>query len=121
MSSKKNYGKPAVDVIEFEDKILVLLPLAGVCVKDVSVSLDDDVLFISGIRNFPFKLPKVTRDVIFLNSECYWGKFSRSIILPHILDKNKMNAEIKNGILYVSIIKKTKQRKKYLKIVEKKI
>ena len=41
----------------------------------------------------------------YLFKECYWGPFSRSIILPSEVDSKRVEAEIENGVLTVTLYK----------------
>jgi len=43
--------------------------------------------------------------------ECYWGGFSRSIILPCEVKTDKISASMKNGVLTVIMQKATKTNK----------
>jgi HSP20 family molecular chaperone IbpA len=44
-------------------------------------------------------------DIIVRNSECFWGKFVRNIILPENLALNKIKAYMQNNLLVISIPK----------------
>ena len=44
----------------------------------------------------------------FFSRECYWGAFSRSIVLPQEIDQKGIKAGLKNGVLTVKLPKKYK-------------
>jgi HSP20 family protein len=48
--------------------------------------------------------------------ECYWGSFSRSIILPMEIDSDRISATLKNGILTIRLPKIDKNRVKKIRI-----
>ena len=50
--------------------------------------------------------------------ECYWGKFSRSVILPIDIDPDRSKAILKNGILTIKLPKIERTKTKKIKIVE---
>ncbi|PIZ73129.1 heat-shock protein, partial [Candidatus Peregrinibacteria bacterium CG_4_10_14_0_2_um_filter_41_8] len=52
----------------------------------------------------------------YLCQECFWGNFSRSIILPPNLDTDDMKASFKRGVLNIEISKKDDQSSKTIRI-----
>ena len=62
LKSENDEGYLAIDVIETEDNIFILAPIAGVEEQDVSLSLSDDLLVISGNRVRPEFLQKKAED-----------------------------------------------------------
>jgi HSP20 family protein len=51
-------------------------------------------------------------------NECFWGPFSRSLILPKEINADKAKATLKNGLLTIRLPKVEKTKEKILKIVE---
>lgn len=94
-------GQLAVDVYQTEDAIIIKSPIAGVEADDIDVSVNRDVVTIRGKRRQQEVIPR--QDYLF--QECYWGGFSRSIILPTEVAVDGVTAEIKNGILTVTLPK----------------
>ncbi len=94
-------GQLAVDVYQTEQKIFVQSTIAGVKPENLQISLHHDLLTIKGRRE-----PKDNIDNSqYLYRECYWGSFSRSIILPSEVDNKKIEAVLENGVLTISLIK----------------
>jgi HSP20 family protein len=89
-------GKLSIDVLQTLDEVIVLATMAGTRPEDVSLHLQDDLLTIRGERNFP-----VEENVEFSCQECYWGKFSRSIVLPVDVKEETVRAEYRNGVLSI--------------------
>ncbi len=102
-------GQLAIDVYQTNTKIIVKSTVAGVNPEDIKISLHNDLLTIKGSR----KMKEIVNDNDYLYQECYWGSFSRSIILPAEVDSQNVEAEIENGILTVSL---TKSRKENIKV-----
>ncbi|MDD4351821.1 MAG: Hsp20/alpha crystallin family protein [Candidatus Gracilibacteria bacterium] len=97
-----NYeGQLAVDVFQTKDSIVIQAPIAGVKLADISIAITDDVLTIRGER----KQTKEVERKHYMTQECYWGAFSRSIILPEDIDKENVKAKFKDGILSVTLAK----------------
>lgn len=109
LKSENDEGYLAIDVIETEDNIFILAPIAGVEEQDVSLSLSDDLLVISGNRVRPEFLPEKSRGLV---SECYWGPFSRHILLPSAVNTADMTARIEQGIIVLEIPKARKVKSK---------
>ena len=104
-------GQLSVDVYQDKDNIIVKSTIAGVEPEDVDVSFDNDMLTIRGQR----KKDLTVDEENYFYQECYWGNFSRSIILPVDVKTDKINANIKNGILTITL-PKTKKKDINIKI-----
>ncbi len=107
-------GQLAVDVFQTADEIIVVAPIAGVSIDDIVINITDDVLVIKGSRDFKFTV----EDSDYFTKECFWGGFSRSVILPEAVDSSRVTASFKNGILTVRIPKVEKIRTRMIKIKE---
>jgi len=102
-------GQLAIDVYQTKNKIIIKSTVAGVNPEDIKISLHNDLLTIKGSR----KMKEIVDESDYLYQECYWGSFSRSIILPAEVDSQNVEAEIENGILTVSL---TKSKKENIKV-----
>lgn len=91
----------ALDVLENTNEFIIVAPIAWVELDDIDLSLNDNILTIKGKRN---KSKEYFIDSTTVrNTECFWGQFSRNIILPESLSLDKIKAYIENGILTVII------------------
>lgn len=101
-------GQLAVDVFQTENNFCVQAPIAGVNQEDIDISVENDMLIIKGVRKEPDK----DGERKYFYQECYWGPFSRQIILPEDVNIQKIQASLKGGILVVKvpIIKPTKKK-----------
>lgn len=95
-------GQLTVDVYQTDTHLVIVAPVAGVEAEDLDITVsDNEVLTIKGKRS----VCKEVREEDYLTKECYWGEFSRSIVLPEGLDLDMINASFKRGVLKVEIPK----------------
>ena len=92
---------PAVDVRETESDYLMEVELPGLTEKDVEVKLDNNLLTISSGKDEK-KEEKKNGNVL---RERRASRFSRSFVLPESVDREKIGAEFKNGILHLTFPK----------------
>lgn len=94
-------GQLSIDVYQTPKTIVVKSTIAGVKPENLKISLHGDMLTIKGSR----ETVKEINEEDYLYRECYWGAFSRSIILPAEVDNKRVEAELENGILTISLYK----------------
>lgn len=94
-------GQLSIDVYETAKKIIIKSTIAGVKAGDLDISLNNDMLTIRGER----KKDKTVKEENYLYQECFWGNFSRSIILPTEVNTKNIDAEMENGILTITLEK----------------
>lgn len=94
-------GQLTVDVYQTPETIIVKSTIAGVKPDDLDVSITNDMVTIRGTRRHD----EETREEDYFYRECYWGSFSRSIILPVDIVADKAEASLKDGILTIRIPK----------------
>jgi HSP20 family protein len=94
-------GQLAVDVYETKEKLVVKGRVAGVNKSDLDVSISDNTLTIRGT------LSAGNEDEVenYFLQECYWGEFSRSIVLPVPVREEEIEAVLKDGVLTISFAK----------------
>lgn len=96
-----NEGQLAIDVIETPEKIIVRTAIAGVKETDLDIHVNEDMVTIRGERHIdPLPLNATTHF-----SECFWGAFSRTVILPSKVKADEADASMKNGILTITVPK----------------
>lgn len=115
LGSDYDEGQLSIDVYQTPDKLVVKSTIAGVKPDDIDISINNDMLTIRGKREVQEKITEEN----YLIKECYWGGFSRSIILPVEVEADKVEAALDNGILTV-ILPKAKSAKQFsIKVKEK--
>ena len=95
-------GQIALDILETKDEMILIAPIAGVELEDIDLLFDNNVLTIVGDRKVPLYY---NANATLRNSECFWWKFSRNVILPENLDFDSIRASLENSILIVTIPK----------------
>ncbi len=89
---------PAVDIYENDDEILLHADMPGVEKDDIKVNIDNGKLELSGVRRLA------------TNGAVNWEEFgdvefSRSFSVPQAIDVNKVNAQLRDGVLYLHLPK----------------
>ena len=92
---------PRVDIVENKDHYRIDIDLPGVEAKDVSVTVEQNVLSIAGER----KIEKEDKQEGYHRFERSRGAFSRSFELPDDADAENISAVSKNGVLTVQLPK----------------
>ncbi len=115
---KKNWFSPegqlVVDVYETDSEFVVISAIAGVSAEDLDISVEKDMLIIKGSRQDYKKEEKKN----YFYQECYWGQFSRKIILPEGVDASRTEAMIDKGILIIKMPKILTEDKKKIAVRE---
>ena len=94
-------GELVVDVFETGEHFVVLAAIAGVQIKDIDISLEKDMMVISGDRPDPHENPEKK----YFYQECYWGPFCRKVVLPENIDIDQADAQMDHGVLTIKIPK----------------
>jgi len=94
-------GQLSVDVYQTPQEIIIKSTIAGVKPEDLKISLHNDLLTIKGSRQENNNI----REEDYFYKECYFGSFSRSIILPAEVDNHHVDAILENGILTITLQK----------------
>lgn len=105
-------GELVIDVFETNSDFVVLTAIAGVQIKDLDISVEKDMMVIKGERKNPNdQLPQK-----YFYQECYWGPFSRKIVLPENIDTEAANAQMDKGMLVIKIPKIVPKTKKNVEL-----
>jgi len=105
-------GQLTIDVYQTDDDIIIKSTIAGVKPEDLDVSINNDMLTIKGERKFEDEVSEEN----FYYQECYWGGFSRSVVLPVDVVPEKIEASLKNGILVIKLPKASTNKTKRIKV-----
>jgi HSP20 family protein len=102
-------GQLTIDVYQNDKEIVIKSTIAGVKPEDLDVNINDEMVTIKGKRDQGEEVDPEN----YYYQECYWGPFSRTIILPVEIVTDKAEALMKNGILTIKLPKAevTKTRK----------
>lgn len=105
-------GQLTVDVYQTPTNIVVESAVAGVDPENIDISVSPDAVVIKGKRH----KDEIIAEKDYLYQECFWGRFSRSIILPQEIDPDKAHASIKNGVIKIILPKINRQKAKKIKV-----
>lgn len=100
-------GMPRVDIHETDKQYTIEAELAGMNDKDVELAVKDDVLTLKGEK----KEEKKEEKKDYLRTERSYGSFERSFALPDGVDRDKIDASFKNGVLTITLPKTEKAQK----------
>lgn len=100
-SGPANDWTPAVDVIEGDSHFVIRADVPGVEPADINVSMDDDILSISGQRRADATGDAASGRRI----ERFSGRFARRFRLSDAVNADSITARCKHGILEVTIPK----------------
>ena len=102
-------GELIIDMYQTHDELVIQSAIAGVKPEDLDVTIEKDMVTIKGERERQF----VEESENFFHQECYWGRFSRQVLVPVDIDASRAQATIKEGILTIRIpvIEQEKTRK----------
>ena len=92
---------PRFDLAEYENESVLVAELPGIRHEDLKISVADGYITISGERK-PYEMPEGST---WIRNEIHSGNFTRTIQLPHDVDSDNISAELKNGILRVTLPK----------------
>jgi len=108
----KEEGQLVVDVFRTDGDLIIQSAIAGVRPEELDISVEDDMVVIRGSREKP-----ATKATSYFHQECYWGPFSREVILPVEVDGSRTEATIQDGVLTIRIpiLERVKRKKVVVK------
>ena len=104
--------RPAVDILETDDAFRLLLDIPAVAAQDVKVSVEDNLLTISGEIPSEEASELVTQH----RRERRVGRFSRSFRLPETVDEDAIDASSKDGVLTLTIAKRAQSQPRQIEV-----
>jgi HSP20 family protein len=104
--------EPQIDVKETEKEYVISAELPGLNKDDFKLTLENDVLTLEGEKKYEHEEKKGD----YYRSERSYGAFRRSFRLSDDVNKNKIKADYKNGVLTVSIPKAKAAQSKEIQI-----
>lgn len=102
MENNEDIGQLALDILETDNEVIILSPIAGIDLSEIDVSYNNGVLVVQWNRKKPLIFDE---NVTVRNNECFWGQFSRNIILPENLNSNTIEATMEHNLLVITIQK----------------
>ncbi|RPH52258.1 MAG: Hsp20/alpha crystallin family protein [Desulfobacteraceae bacterium] len=104
--------KPAVDIYDNTDSIVIKAELPGVEKKDVSVEIKDNVITLKGER----VIDNEVKEDNYYRKERSFGTFQRAFTLPDAVSSDKVRANFKDGVLKIEIPKPEEKKPKQITV-----
>jgi HSP20 family protein len=104
--------KPAVDIYDNADNIVINAELPGVEKKDVTVEIKDNIITLKGERTIN---NEVKEENYYRKERCF-GTFQRSFTLPDAFSSDKVKANFKDGVLKIEIPKPEEKKPKQISV-----
>lgn len=105
-------GQLNIDMYQTKDNVIIKSTIAGVRPEDIDITVANDMVTVRGSRR---KEESIAQEDYFYQ-ECYWGSFSRSVIVPVDIDSEHIEADLKDGILTIIVPKAAKAKTKKVKV-----
>jgi len=105
-------GQLTIDLYQTDEEIIIQSAVAGVKPEELDISIENDVVTIKGNREETFE----EKERNYFYQECYWGQFSREIILPVEVDTSRTQATMKEGVLTIRIPKIEREKKRKITV-----
>ncbi|MEE2901768.1 MAG: Hsp20/alpha crystallin family protein [Myxococcota bacterium] len=102
---------PRVVKTENEDTYQVTLEAPGITKKDVSITIEKDVLTIEGKRE-----QKIPEGFEVIRQERNSLEFIRRLMVPENVDQTSITARFENGLLVIDLPKKPKEKPRRIEI-----
>ncbi|MCK9186589.1 Hsp20/alpha crystallin family protein [Candidatus Gracilibacteria bacterium] len=109
---KKEVGQLSLDIYQTEKEIIIVAPIAGVEKENINITVNEDILVIKGDR----VQREEVADENYYTKECFWGSFSRAIVLPKEADIKNISASFEQCVLEIRIPKAETETNKVIKI-----
>ena len=100
---------PLVDIYENDDEILLHVDMPGVDKKDITVEIENGLLALGGSRK------------VETNGTAQWKEFGdvefqRTFSVPPTIDVEKVNADLKDGVLHLHLLKSEATKPRQIEI-----
>jgi len=104
--------EPRVDIFDEEDRIVIKAEMPGVDKKDIKVDVKDRILTFSGEHAADGEV----KEEDYYRRERSCGRLERSFTLPGEIDPEKIEAEYKDGVLKIEVLKTEQQKPKQISV-----
>ena len=114
---RANATAPAINVIESENDYKIELAAPGMTKKDFNVHIDEDNNLVIAMEKKEEKKEE-KKNSRYLRREFSYSKFQQTMILPNDVEKDKITAQVEDGVLTVDIPKRNEEATKIQKCIE---
>lgn len=110
--SLTNIRTPKMDVIDRDQDVLIHVEMPGVEKRDVDISMTNNTLNIKG--SIQREAREQRKD--YFRCEIAQGNFSRSLAIPAGIDKTRISASLKDGILEITLPKEAEAQRRSVEV-----
>jgi HSP20 family protein len=103
---------PPVDIYETEEEIIVVSELPGIEENDMDIQVSEGVLSLKGEKKYPIDRESDN----YYRLERSYGKFQRSFAVPNTVDLNSIKANLKDGVLKITLKKRSEVKPTVIKV-----
>ena len=103
---------PSVDIYETDEHIILKAEIPGIDINNVSIEANENTITLKGERRFEKNLCEEN----YHRMERFYGAFQRAFNLPNHVDKDKVKASFKDGVLEITVPKAPYIKDKGIKI-----
>ncbi|MCD8092599.1 MAG: Hsp20/alpha crystallin family protein [Bacteroides sp.] len=108
---KANATAPAINVFETEKEYKVELAAPGMTKEDFNVHIDEDNNLVISMEKKIENKEEDKKEGRYLRREFSYSKFEQTMVLPDDVDKEKIAANVENGVLNITLPKYGEQEK----------
>jgi len=112
MEEENEEAELAIDVYQTPTDIIVQTMVAGVRPEDLEITIARDMITVRGKR----EESRTISEENYFSKELYWGKFSRTVMLPQEVEPEEVEATEKHGLLTIRLQKVDKEKKNQIKV-----
>lgn len=115
---KANATAPSINVIDNEKDYEVELAAPGMTKNDFNIHINDEGDLVINMEKKEKTSEKDKNTKKYLRREFSYSKFEQTLVLPDNVDKKAIHAEVKDGVLTVSLPKVQEQEVKVNRVIE---
>lgn len=104
---------PAVDIYEEGGAVRIRMEMPGVRKEDVELRIENDLLSIKGSKG------QNGQDGAYVLRERHFGEYYKQFTLDDTIDREKVDASMKNGVLVVTLNKKEAAKPRRIEVRSK--
>ena len=116
---KANATAPAINVIESDTDYKVEVAAPGMTKEDFNIHLSEDNELVISMEKKTENKEEDKENKKYLRREFSYTKFQQALVLPDDVEKDKINANVNNGVLTIELPKRTPEEKARInKVIE---
>ena len=115
---KANATAPAINVIESDKDYKVEVAAPGMTKEDFNIHLSEDNELVISMEKKTENKEEDKENKKYLRREFSYTKFQQALVLPDDVEKDKINANVNNGVLTIELPKRTPEEKAINKVIE---